>query len=177
MKIHYLLILLFLAACNTKQVKKQPAPCRDSTYKAYTLDELNACKLRPDAELLTVMDIYRFTDQEAFEKFFVPSPDIDFSRYIVAGIIVDNKIGALENGKPTLKDISLSLTMDSAYIKNCTLNIPFTIIRLDTLPVILGRTYSYERRAFMVRIPKQSGITKVIFRDLGMGSSQTYILD
>lgn len=177
MKTYYLFILLFLVACQAKKVKKQPGPCKDSTYRAYVPDELKNCTFRPDAEVNVVMNIYRFTDQEAFEKFFVPFPDLDFSRYLVAGIILDNKIAVLEAGKPALKDISLSLAVDSAYIKDCTLHIPFTVTRLDSVPASLGHTYSYERKAFVVRIPKQSGFTKVIFSNSKGGDSQTYILD
>ncbi|MRG44127.1 hypothetical protein GFS24_03330 [Chitinophaga sp. SYP-B3965] len=177
MKTYYLLIVLFLVACNTKQAKKQPAPCTDSTYKAYTPDELRSCQLSPDARFIMVINTYKFDDKEHFEKFFLPSPDIDFSRYLITGILVDNKIGVLEGGQPVLKDISLSLKMDTAYIKNCILHIPYTLIRLDSVPATLGHTYTYERKFYLVRIPKQSGITKVKFEDQGMASSQTYIVD
>jgi len=163
----YLLLLLFVS-CKAQPVKKKyTGPC-----KPFTVEELTTCKLRYDAEFIVVVDCSFYKEQEDFEKLFLPSPDIDFSRYAVGAILLDNKVAVLSHGQPALHDINLTLKIDSSYMKNCELNVLYTATRVDTIP-----PDGYKKKFFLFKVPKDAGITKVIIGNTQKTDANSFKMD
>lgn len=164
----YLLLLLFIS-CKAKPVKKKyTGPC-----KAFAVEELTSCRLRYNAEFITVLDCSFYKEKEDFEKLFLPSPDIDFSGYAVGAILLDNKVAVLEHGQPALHDIHLTLKIDSTYMKDCEMNLLFTANRWeDSIP-----PDGYKKKFFLFKVPKDSGIVKVNIISTTKTASWSYRMD
>lgn len=166
----YLCLVLVLLACNPHRQTKDSFVCKDSSSHYYTLDTVKGYKIRQEVSLSTVIDFYMFNNKEEFDKVFEPAID-SFTDCVIGAILLDNKVAILDHGgNPAFQDVALYLQMDSSRIINCVLDIPFKVKRKEEL------VYAPPRVAFLVRIPKNSGIHKVKFNNtdvMGIGMSYT----
>jgi hypothetical protein len=128
---------------------------------------------------LLAVNTYLFSSKQELERLFETTQDssVNFSEFLVGAIVMDNKVGGFRNGKPGLYDTPLSLSVDTTYIKNCALNIPFSVILLDTVPVGIGITHANKPRFFLFKIPKHLGVSKVNFIGLNAAMTNWYLLE
>lgn len=153
MKNPYLLCLLLISCSSQPAKKKYTGPC-----KHFTITELTSSRLRYNAEFVVVLNEYLFKEEKDFRKYFLEDTSVDFSAYAVGGILADNKVAVLENGKPALHDINLDLKVDTTYMKNCELYIYYSALRVDSIP-----PDGYKKKFFLFKVPKEAGIKKVNF--------------
>lgn len=173
----YLAVAVCFFSCNNTSSPRNNIVCIDSSYHEIKIDNLKGYQVRTDVDLRLLENFYLFDDVQQLKKVFTTSTDtpqtpIDFTKNFVAACVIDNKVGALVNGNPTLTSSPLLLHIDTCYIKNCRLQIPFFIKRMNTDTIPMEHlAQRYLRKFFLFQVPRKLGLTYMFFDNTGGGTS------
>lgn len=170
-------VAIYSFSCNNTPAHKNKIVCKDSSYHEIKIDTIKGYEVRTDLDLKMVQNEYLFADRSQLNKVFNISPGsiqtpIDFDQNIVGACVIDNRVGQLVHGNPSLVSTPLKLSMGNFFIKDCGLNIPYAIQRMNTDTIPMEHLAErYLRKYFLFQVPKKLGLAYVYFNDTSGGMS------